>query len=112
MPLLSSQFLQKHRELRLAHLALSMMTMGYTWQEGEKDTVEVPLCHSALTFVISTFHDLCCFAVYNLYYSSSQKLPHNLAVPFWEVSQRLGLPPILTHADAALANWRKKDPQG
>ncbi|XP_070690186.1 indoleamine 2,3-dioxygenase 1 [Pempheris klunzingeri] len=80
MPLLSSQFLQKHRELRLAHLALSMMTMGYAWQEGENNTV--------------------------------QMLPHNLAVPYWEVSQRLGLPPILTHADAVLANWKKKDPNG
>ncbi|XP_034094260.1 indoleamine 2,3-dioxygenase 1 isoform X1 [Gymnodraco acuticeps] len=80
MPLLSIQFLQKHSELRLAHLALSAMTMGYVWQEGENDTVE--------------------------------KLPHNLAVPYWEVSQRLGLPPILTHADAVLANWKKKDPDG
>ncbi|XP_059193173.1 indoleamine 2,3-dioxygenase 1 [Centropristis striata] len=80
MPLLSSQFLQKHRELRLAHLALSVMTMGYVWQEGENNTVEM--------------------------------LPQSLAVPYWEVSQRLGLPPILTHADAVLANWRKKDPEG
>ncbi|XP_062274327.1 indoleamine 2,3-dioxygenase 1 [Scomber scombrus] len=80
MPLLSSQFLQKHQELRLAHLALSVMTMGYVWQEGENDTVEM--------------------------------LPHTLAVPYWEVSQRLGLPPILTHADAVLANWKKKDPEG
>ncbi|KAM9360494.1 indoleamine 2,3-dioxygenase 1 [Symphorus nematophorus] len=80
MPLLSSQFLQKHRELRLAHLALSVMTMGYTWQEGESNTIEI--------------------------------LPRSLAVPYWEVSQRLGLPPILTHADVALANWRKKDPEG
>lgn len=46
MPLLSSQFLQKHRELRLAHLVLSMMTMGYTWQEGENNTVEVSLSFS------------------------------------------------------------------
>ncbi|XP_040898519.1 indoleamine 2,3-dioxygenase 1 [Toxotes jaculatrix] len=80
MPLLSAKFLQKHRELRLAHLTLSVMTMGYVWQEGENDTVE--------------------------------KLPRNLAVPYWEVSQRLGLPPILTHADGVLANWRKKDPEG
>ncbi|XP_029019862.1 indoleamine 2,3-dioxygenase 1 [Betta splendens] len=80
MPLLSSEFLQKHRELRLAHLALSMVTMGYVWQEGEGGTVEM--------------------------------LPCNLAVPYWEVSQRLGLPPILTHADGVLANWRKKDPEG
>ncbi|CAN9513371.1 unnamed protein product [Ophioblennius macclurei] len=80
MPLLNTELLQEHRELRLAHLALAMMTMGYVWQEGETDTVEV--------------------------------LPCTLAVPFWEVSQRLGLPPILTHADAVLANWKKKDPDG
>lgn len=80
MPQLSSQFLQNHRELRLAHLALGAMTMGYVWQEGEDGTVDV--------------------------------LPSSLAVPYWEVSQRLGLPPILTHADGALANWKKKDPEG
>nr|BAU94262.1 indoleamine 2,3-dioxygenase 2 [synthetic construct] len=80
MPLLSTQHLQGHRELRLAHLALSFITMGYVWQEGEKDTVKV--------------------------------LPRNLAVPYWEVSQRLGLPPILVHADCVLANWKKKDPNG
>uniref|UniRef100_A0A663MJK5 Indoleamine 2,3-dioxygenase 2 n=1 Tax=Athene cunicularia TaxID=194338 RepID=A0A663MJK5_ATHCN len=39
-------------------------------------------------------------------------LPQNLAVPFWEVSQALGLPPILCHADFVLANWRRKDPDG
>ncbi|XP_077378387.1 indoleamine 2,3-dioxygenase 1 isoform X1 [Festucalex cinctus] len=80
MPQLSIQFLQRHRELRLAHLALGVMTMGYVWQEGESDTV--------------------------------QMLPRTLALPYWELSQRLGLPPILTHADAVLANWRKKDPEG
>ncbi|NXF93598.1 I23O2 dioxygenase, partial [Eubucco bourcierii] len=39
-------------------------------------------------------------------------LPRNLAVPFWEVSQTLGLPPILSHADFVLANWRRKNPGG
>ncbi|KAL4623056.1 indoleamine 2,3-dioxygenase 2-like [Arapaima gigas] len=80
MPLLDTHLLGGHRELRLAHLALSMMTMGYVWQEGESSTVKV--------------------------------LPRNLAVPYWDVSQRLGLPPILTHADGVLANWRKKNPEG
>nr|XP_057927911.1 indoleamine 2,3-dioxygenase 1 isoform X2 [Doryrhamphus excisus] len=42
----------------------------------------------------------------------NKMLPCTLAVPYWEVSRRLGLPPILTHADAVLANWRKKDPDG
>ncbi|XP_075300781.1 indoleamine 2,3-dioxygenase 2 isoform X3 [Opisthocomus hoazin] len=39
-------------------------------------------------------------------------LPRNLAVPFWEVSQALGLPPILSHADFVLANWRRKNTSG
>ncbi|KAK3565799.1 hypothetical protein QTP86_015577 [Hemibagrus guttatus] len=80
MPLLETDLLQSHRELRLAHLALSIITMGYVWQEGEEDKVKV--------------------------------LPQNLAVPYWEVSQNLGLPPILTHADGVLANWRKREPDG
>ncbi|XP_051950553.1 indoleamine 2,3-dioxygenase 2-like [Xyrauchen texanus] len=80
MPLLETHFLQTYREQRLAHLALSMMTMGYVWQEGARETIKV--------------------------------LPQNLAVPFWEVSQRLGLPPILIHGDSVLANWKKTDPNG
>ncbi|XP_062855390.1 indoleamine 2,3-dioxygenase 1 isoform X2 [Trichomycterus rosablanca] len=80
MPLLDTDMLQSHRELRLAHLALSIITMGYVWQEGENNKIKV--------------------------------LPQNLAVPFWKVSQRVGLPPIFTHADGVLANWRKKDPHG
>ncbi|XP_063214613.1 indoleamine 2,3-dioxygenase 2-like [Chroicocephalus ridibundus] len=43
---------------------------------------------------------------------SVKVLPRNLAIPFWEVSQALGLPPILSHADFVLANWRRKDPNG
>ncbi|XP_060737272.1 indoleamine 2,3-dioxygenase 1 [Tachysurus vachellii] len=80
MPQLETDLLQSHRELRLAHLALSIITMCYVWQEGEEDKVKV--------------------------------LPQNLAVPYWEVSQKLGLPPILTHADGVLANWRKREPDG
>ncbi|XP_015269666.1 PREDICTED: indoleamine 2,3-dioxygenase 2 [Gekko japonicus] len=41
MPLLSTQHLQGHRELYLAHLVLSFITMGYVWQEGEKGTAKV-----------------------------------------------------------------------
>lgn len=52
MPLLSCNFLQKHKELRLAHLALSMMTMGYVWEEGEKDTVEVTNCLLVFLFLL------------------------------------------------------------
>lgn len=39
-------------------------------------------------------------------------LPRNLAVPYCELSEKLGLPPILTYADCVLANWKKKDPNG
>uniref|UniRef100_A0A8D0E231 Indoleamine 2,3-dioxygenase 2 n=1 Tax=Salvator merianae TaxID=96440 RepID=A0A8D0E231_SALMN len=80
MPLLSSQYLQGHRELYLAHLVLSCITMGYVWQEGEKGTAKI--------------------------------LPRNLAIPFGEISQALGLPPILVHMDLVLANWKKRNPYG
>lgn len=106
MPLLSSNFLQKHKELRLAHLALSMMTMGYVWEEGEKDTVEVTNCLLVFLFLF-LLPPVFCFLSY-----SFKILPRSLAVPYWEVSQRLGLPPIITHADAVLANWKRKDPDG
>nr|XP_003226894.2 PREDICTED: indoleamine 2,3-dioxygenase 2 [Anolis carolinensis] len=80
MPLLSSQYLQGYRELVLAHLVLSSITMGYVWQEGEKGVAKI--------------------------------LPRNLAIPFWEISQTLGVPPILLHMDFILVNWKKKDPYG
>ncbi|XP_014010172.1 indoleamine 2,3-dioxygenase 2 [Salmo salar] len=80
MPVLSPHHLKGHRELRLAHLALGFITMGYVWQEGQ-----------------------------NL---PAQTLPKSLALPYWLVSKRLGLPPILTYADSVLVNWRLKDPIG
>ncbi|XP_035610294.1 indoleamine 2,3-dioxygenase 2-like [Oncorhynchus keta] len=80
MPVLSPHLLKGHRELRLAHLALGFITMGYVWQEG---------------------HHL-----------PAQTLPKSLSLPYWLVSKRLGLPPILTYADSVLVNWRLKDPTG
>eukprot|EP00123_Amoebidium_parasiticum_P011611 comp20814_c0_seq2/m.27425 comp20814_c0_seq2/g.27425 ORF comp20814_c0_seq2/g.27425 comp20814_c0_seq2/m.27425 type:complete len:399 (-) comp20814_c0_seq2:222-1418(-) len=39
-------------------------------------------------------------------------LPRNLAVPWAEVSKRLGIPPVLTHAAVVLWNWRRLDSEG
>ncbi|XP_006860001.1 PREDICTED: indoleamine 2,3-dioxygenase 1 [Chrysochloris asiatica] len=39
-------------------------------------------------------------------------LPKNIAVPYCQLSEKLGLPPILLYADCVLANWKKKDPNG
>ncbi|KAM7385464.1 hypothetical protein PAMP_001547 [Pampus punctatissimus] len=80
MPVLSLEYLTSHRELRLAHLALGFISMGYVWQEGQHAPAEI--------------------------------LPKALAVPYWLVSCKLGLPPILTYADSVLANWKLKDPTG
>ncbi|KAK2921768.1 indoleamine 2,3-dioxygenase 2-like [Channa argus] len=80
MPVLSPHLLSNHRELRLAHLALGFISMGYVWQEGQ--------------------------------HSPAQILPKSLALPYWMVSRRLGLPPIATYADSVLANWKLKDPEG
>ncbi|XP_071388808.1 indoleamine 2,3-dioxygenase 2-like [Centroberyx affinis] len=80
MPVLSPHRLTSHRELRLAHLSLAFITMGYVWQEGQ--------------------------------HAPTETLPKALALPYWLVSRRLGLPPILTYADSVLANWKLKDPTG
>ncbi|XP_041803466.1 indoleamine 2,3-dioxygenase 2-like isoform X2 [Chelmon rostratus] len=80
MPVLSPHLLSNHRELRLAHLALGFISMGYVWQEGQR--------------------------------APAQILPKALAWPYWLVSRRLGLPPILTYADSVLANWKLKDRTG
>ena len=37
-------------------------------------------------------------------------LPKQLAIPWWEVSNRLGLPPVATYAHSVLWNWKLKDP--
>ncbi|XP_041089394.1 indoleamine 2,3-dioxygenase 1-like [Polyodon spathula] len=42
----------------------------------------------------------------------SKVLPRSLAVPYCEISELLGLPPILVYADSVLANWKRKDPNG
>ncbi|XP_069800405.1 indoleamine 2,3-dioxygenase 2-like isoform X2 [Dendropsophus ebraccatus] len=80
MPELGIQHLKGHRQLRLARVVLSHITMGYVWQNGETGGVKV--------------------------------LPRNLAVPYHQVSQILGLPLIMVHADFVLANWKRKDPTG
>uniref|UniRef100_A0A3P8SCU3 Indoleamine 2,3-dioxygenase 1 n=1 Tax=Amphiprion percula TaxID=161767 RepID=A0A3P8SCU3_AMPPE len=80
MPVLSPDLLTDHRELRLAHLTLGFISMGYVWQEGQ--------------------------------HAPAQILPKALAWPYWLVSRRLGLPPILTYADSVLANWKLRDPTG
>jgi indoleamine 2,3-dioxygenase len=40
------------------------------------------------------------------------KLPPGLAVPWSQVAERLGRPPVLSYASYALANWRRLDPAG
>ncbi|KAG2469077.1 I23O2 dioxygenase, partial [Polypterus senegalus] len=47
MPLLSTQYLQGHRAMRLAHLSLGFITMGYVWQEGESQPAKPPLLPSS-----------------------------------------------------------------
>ena len=39
-------------------------------------------------------------------------LPENISRPLWAVSQRLDVPPVLTHASIVLFNWRRLDPYG
>lgn len=43
---------------------------------------------------------------------SASSLPAVLAVPLVELAERLGRPPILSHASLVLYNWQRKDPTG
>ena len=36
-------------------------------------------------------------------------IPEGIAKPLWEVSERLGIPPILSHTSIVLYNWRRLD---
>jgi len=40
----------------------------------------------------------------------AERIPANLAIPWYEVSQLLGRPPVLSYASYALDNWRRLDP--
>lgn len=40
------------------------------------------------------------------------KLPPGIAVPWHQVGERLGRPPVLSYASYALYNWRRIDPHG
>lgn len=40
------------------------------------------------------------------------RLPPGIAVPWFDVAQRLGRPPVLSYASYALHNWRRLDPSG
>ncbi|XP_072773720.1 indoleamine 2,3-dioxygenase 2 isoform X6 [Taeniopygia guttata] len=85
---------------------------GFPWQMPQLSTQhlrgreELHLAHLVLSFITMGY------VWQEGEEGTVQVLPRNLAVPFWEVSQALGLPPILSHADFVLANWRRKDPNG
>lgn len=42
----------------------------------------------------------------------SPVIPRNLAVPWRYVATRIGRPPVLSHASAVLANWKRKENLG
>lgn len=64
------------------------------------------LAHLALGYITMAY-------VWNRGNSDIRKvLPRNIAVPYCKLSEKLGLPPILSYADCVLANWKKKDPNG
>jgi len=39
-------------------------------------------------------------------------IPPGVAVPLWDLSEKLGIAPVLTHPSIVLTNWRRLDPNG
>ncbi|XP_060042398.1 indoleamine 2,3-dioxygenase 1 [Erinaceus europaeus] len=74
--------------------------------EGLQGHKSERLAHLALGYIVMAYvwnkggEDVC------------KVLPHNIAIPYCKLSEKLGLPPILVYADCVLANWKKKDPSG
>lgn len=42
--------------------------------------------------------------------SAALKIPRGIAIPLWQVAERLGIPPITAHTHIVLHNWRRLDP--
>ncbi|XP_070834187.1 indoleamine 2,3-dioxygenase 2-like [Chaetodon trifascialis] len=64
---------------------------------------ELRLAHVALGFISMAY------VWQEGQHAPAQILPKALAWPFWLVSRKLGLPPIVAYADSVLANWKLKD---
>lgn len=39
----------------------------------------------------------------------ASRIPRGVAVPLWQLAEKLGLPPIVTHSHMALHNWQRLD---
>ncbi|ESO84723.1 hypothetical protein LOTGIDRAFT_236096 [Lottia gigantea] len=79
IPELADGKLANNKELRLAHLQLSIIGSGYIWQDGDKGVPKM--------------------------------IPRCIAVPWYNVSKRLDIQPILSHPSFCLANCKKIDPE-
>jgi indoleamine 2,3-dioxygenase len=57
---------------------------------------------------------LCLFAHAYVWGGTTPKdtIPAGIAKPLWEVSERLGIPPVLGHPSIVLYNWRRLDVNG
>lgn len=75
IPILSTDKLVTHADLRRAHLLLSLFAHAYIF--GGNEPLDI--------------------------------LPEGIAVPLWEVSKMLDIPPILGHPSIVLYNWRRLD---
>ena len=52
---LDASVLDGHRELRLAHLQLSLIASGYVWQDGDKGVATVRLAAKIVTLYNNLF---------------------------------------------------------
>ncbi|XP_056466254.1 indoleamine 2,3-dioxygenase 2-like isoform X1 [Gadus chalcogrammus] len=65
MPMLSINLLSSYRELRLAHLALGFITMGYVWQEEKNPAQRLPKALAVPFTLVSRKLDLPAILTYS-----------------------------------------------
>lgn len=59
-------------------------------------------------------HLLLCLLAHAYIWGGSEvtdEIPRGIAIPLWEVSGRLGMPPVLGHPSIVMYNWRRLDTQ-
>jgi indoleamine 2,3-dioxygenase len=83
------QFIDKHPSL--------LPSIPPSWREDE--------CRAAMRILSFAGHAY----VWETPGQPAIKLPSHLAQPWYEISQKLGRPPVLSYASYALDNWRRLD---
>uniref|UniRef100_A0A2C9LC41 Indoleamine 2,3-dioxygenase n=1 Tax=Biomphalaria glabrata TaxID=6526 RepID=A0A2C9LC41_BIOGL len=100
---LAEQLPELYKAKRVREAVHELPLLDYNQLSGHR---QLRLAHLQLSFITAGY------VWQNGEAGIPKSLPKSLAVPFYRISELLGMQPVLCHAGLALANWRLKDPNG